>query len=91
MAVRIARNAAGLVLIALGIVGLFLPFLQGILFLVLGIGLVDLEVKHRAHVWLRRRYRCYRGVALRYARLRRGVRRRRQRRRIKASRSPPRP
>jgi len=35
------KKIAGYSLIGLGIAGLFLPFLQGILFIVLGLGLVE--------------------------------------------------
>ncbi|HEX37719.1 MAG TPA: hypothetical protein ENG70_02525 [Candidatus Cloacimonetes bacterium] len=35
------KKIAGYSLIGLGIAGLFLPFLQGILFIILGLGLVE--------------------------------------------------
>lgn len=42
-------------MILLGIAGLFLPFLQGVLFLVIGIGLLDFERKRRVLASGRRR------------------------------------
>ena len=41
---RIVRIVAGALLIAVGIVGLFLPLLQGILFIVLGLGLLSVDI-----------------------------------------------
>jgi len=41
---KAARIAAGVALVLLGIVGLFLPLLQGILFIVLGLGLLSVDV-----------------------------------------------
>jgi hypothetical protein len=67
--------------VVLGIVGLVLPILQGVLFLVLGLSLIDVPLKHRIHVALRRRFRCYRWIALRYRHMQRRLRRRRARRR----------
>ena len=43
-ALRIVRIIAGVVLIVVGIVGLFLPVLQGILFIVLGLGLLSVDI-----------------------------------------------
>jgi len=48
---RIARITAGVALLLLGVVGLFLPFLQGILFLVMGLTLLSTE-SARAKSWL---------------------------------------
>lgn len=42
-------------MILLGIAGLFLPFLQGVLFLVIGIGLLDFDRKRRVLASARRR------------------------------------
>jgi uncharacterized protein len=48
--VRLALMVVGSFLVLLGFVGLFLPFLQGILFLVLGVALLSLasETVHNA-------------------------------------------
>lgn len=46
------RNVAGVLLVLLGIVGLVLPFLQGVLFLVIGLAMIDLPIKHRLHLRL---------------------------------------
>ncbi len=77
---RVVRNAGGVLLLLLGVVGLFLPILQGVVMIVLGLGLVDIEAKHTLHRWLRRRWRCYRSIALRHQRVRRYLRMRRVRR-----------
>ena len=56
---KIARNIAGTLLLLLGVVGIFLPLLQGFLFIALGIGMLDFERKTwvlaRTRRWLRRR------------------------------------
>ena len=55
---RLAILGSGWTFVALGILGLFLPFLQGILFLVIGLYLLSLE-SARARLLrqrLRRRY-----------------------------------
>ncbi len=75
---RLLRNIAGVVLVLLGIVGLFVPVMQGLLFLVLGLALIDLPVKHRAHEALKARFRAYRWVALRHHGFKRGMRRARR-------------
>ena len=67
---------AGVLILILGVVGLFLPFLQGILFLMIGLALIDLPIKHRAHRSLRQRYRWYRGLSLRYMQFKRRWRQR---------------
>jgi uncharacterized membrane protein YbaN (DUF454 family) len=41
--VRISKIVGGVAFILLGIAGLFLPFLQGILFLVIGLSLLSTE------------------------------------------------
>ena len=69
--VHVLRNIAGTVLVLLGVLGLFLPFLQGVLFLVLGLGLIDHPLKRRAHHWFRHRFPPYRAIALRYMRWKR--------------------
>jgi len=48
---RIARITAGIALLILGVIGLFLPFLQGILFLIMGLTLLSTE-SERAKAWL---------------------------------------
>jgi len=59
---RIARIVAGVLLVVLGIIGLVLPFLQGILFIVAGLGLlsVDIPAVRRWRVRLLRRLRQWR-------------------------------
>ena len=58
-ALRIVRIVAGVALVILGIVGLVLPLLQGILFIVLGLGLLSVDIQPvrrlRGHVarWIR--------------------------------------
>ena len=42
---KIIRNLAGAILILLGVLGLFLPFLQGFLLIFLGFGLLDFKGK----------------------------------------------
>lgn len=55
---RILKISLGILLILLGIAGLFLPILQGILFLLLGTLLLSSESKRvrRVVAWLRLRY-----------------------------------
>lgn len=60
------RNVAGILLVVLGILGLFLPFLQGILFLVIGLALIDIPLKRRIHDRLHNRYGWYRRIAHRH-------------------------
>ncbi len=43
---KIVRIAAGIFLILLGIVGLFLPVLQGILFIAMGLFLLQKEIPY---------------------------------------------
>jgi len=45
------KITAGVGLLVLGVIGLFLPFLQGILFLVMGLSLLSTE-SPRAKAWL---------------------------------------
>ena len=49
---RAGKITLGVLLLVLGVVGLFLPFLQGILFLVMGLSLLSTE-SPRAKAWLR--------------------------------------
>ena len=48
---RLVRITAGISLLVLGVIGLFLPVLQGILFLIMGLTLLSTE-SPRAKVWL---------------------------------------
>ena len=48
---RIGKLTLGVLLLVLGVVGLFLPFLQGILFLIMGLSLLSTE-SQRAKAWL---------------------------------------
>lgn len=72
---RLVRNTCGIVLVLLGVIGLFVPVMQGLLFLVLGLALIDLPVKHRAHEALKARFRAYRWVAMRHHAFKRSLRR----------------
>lgn len=56
-AARLARIVGGFGLIGLGIIGLFLPFLQGIAFIVLGLLLLSREYHwaRRLLDWVRRK------------------------------------
>jgi uncharacterized membrane protein YbaN (DUF454 family) len=49
---RLTKIVAGVALLVLGVIGLFLPFLQGILFLIMGLSLLSTE-SPRARAWLR--------------------------------------
>ena len=69
--VRGLRNIAGVLLIVLGVISGFLPILQGWVFIVLGLGLIQHPLKHRVHAWLSRRSKAYRALAIRYLRARR--------------------
>lgn len=55
---RILRNAAGWLFLILGILGLFLPILQGFLFIFVGILLLspDIPLFKRLVKWLGKRY-----------------------------------
>ncbi len=59
---RLVRNGLGIVLLLLGFAGLVLPILQGWLMILVALSLIDLPIKHRAHVWLLR-WRWYQKVA----------------------------
>lgn len=48
---KYARLTAGVLLLVLGVIGLFLPFLQGILFLIMGLSILSTE-SPRAKAWL---------------------------------------
>ncbi len=78
--IRVLRNVGGVLLLLLGVVGLFLPVLQGVLFLVLGLALIDVPQKRQLHRWLQR-YRWYRWIATRHHAIRRAWQRRQRRRR----------
>lgn len=49
-AIRVARIVGGVAFLVLGVIGLFLPFLQGILFLGIGMALLSQE-SERARRW----------------------------------------
>jgi hypothetical protein len=51
--VRLAKIVAGLLLLPLGIVGLFLPFLQGVLFILIALALLSSEIPFMRR-WKRR-------------------------------------
>ena len=65
------RNLAGVLLIMVGVISGFLPILQGWVFIVLGLGLIQHPLKHRLHVWLSRRSKTYRALAIQYLRAKR--------------------
>ncbi len=60
LAFRIGASIVGVVLILLGIVGLFLPFLQGILLIALGLSVLSL-VSKRARRLLERLKSWFKG------------------------------
>ncbi len=60
---RIVTTVGGLILILLGIVGLFLPILQGILLIVAGLGLLSIG-NERLRNWIRRVKKRYFGQEL---------------------------
>lgn len=64
---RLTRIIAGFILIGLGIVGLFLPFLQGIAMIVAGFLLLAREFHWARRVleWAKRRWSSVRGVGAR--------------------------
>ncbi len=53
------RIVAGSTLVGLGIIGLFLPLLQGVLFIVIGLSLLSTESERarRLHQWVRSYWR----------------------------------
>lgn len=55
---RLTKTIAGLSLFVLGVVGLFLPIVQGVLFMLLGLAVLATENRHARHVveTLKRRY-----------------------------------
>ena len=63
IALRVGRIVAGVLFIVLGVVGLFLPVLQGILFLIAGLTILSTEstVARRCLTWLRARLPRHRG------------------------------
>ena len=44
MYIKILKNIAGIILIGIGIVGLFLPIIQGVLLIILGLFLMGIKV-----------------------------------------------
>lgn len=56
--VRIIKLVIGWAFVVLGVLGLFLPFLQGILFLAIGLAILATEQvwAHRLLTWLRHRF-----------------------------------
>jgi len=48
------KNTAGALLILIGIVGLFLPILQGVLFITLGFTLLEFHRKAELIAWLKK-------------------------------------
>ena len=62
---RLVRNGLGIVLLLLGVAGLVLPVLQGWLMILVALSLIDLPIKHRAHVWLMR-WRWYQRLAAKH-------------------------
>ncbi len=48
---RLGKITLGVLLLVLGVIGLFLPFLQGMLFLIMGLTLLSTE-SPRAKAWL---------------------------------------
>ncbi|MGE5515392.1 MAG: PGPGW domain-containing protein [Bacteroidota bacterium] len=57
-AVRAGKIALGWVFLVLGVLGLFLPILQGVLFLAIGLAILATEQvwAHRLLTWLHRRF-----------------------------------
>lgn len=57
-ALRIAKLVIGWFFVVLGVVGLFLPILQGVLFLAIGLAILATEQvwAHRLLTWLRHRF-----------------------------------
>ncbi len=62
---RMLRNLGGILLLLAGIAGLVLPILQGWLMILIGLSLIDLPIKHQAHVRLLR-YRWYQRLAAKH-------------------------
>ena len=57
-ALRLGKLALGWAFLVLGVLGLFLPVLQGVLFLAIGLAILATEQvwAHRLLLWLRRRF-----------------------------------
>lgn len=57
-ATRLGKIVLGWVFLVLGVLGLFLPVLQGVLFLAIGLAILATEQiwAHRLLTWLRRRF-----------------------------------
>lgn len=64
---RVARIVAGFALIGLGIIGLFLPFLQGIAFIVAGLLLLSREFHwaRRLLDWAKQKWSSVRAASAR--------------------------
>ncbi|MCD6288384.1 MAG: hypothetical protein J7M12_04640 [Candidatus Hydrogenedentes bacterium] len=48
---HVARLVVGVLLVLLGIIGLFLPVLQGVLFICMGLALLGVDKKKLARAW----------------------------------------
>lgn len=73
---RLLKNIVGLFLILVGIVFGFLPILQGWVFIILGLSMIEHPWKHAAHQWLARESRFYRLASAMYFRTKRRMARR---------------
>lgn len=69
---KVLLHIAGIGLILLGIVGLFLPVLQGVLMILAGIGLLSMG-NERVRIWVRGLGRKYPRVADYFRRIKRSV------------------
>ena len=76
------RNSAGILLIILGIIAGPIPIVQGWVFVVLGISVIEHPWKHRLHAWLAQRFQLYRRVSLAYFRVRRKFKERHRRKQL---------
>lgn len=47
------KNSIGFTCIAIGVIGLFLPFIQGILLITLGFSILECEKKHKLKEWVK--------------------------------------
>ncbi len=56
---RVLRLAAGFALLALGVVGLFLPVLQGVLLILAGLAVLQRDIPWAGRLigWVKRRFR----------------------------------
>lgn len=53
MYVKILKNIAGIVLVGIGIIGLFLPIVQGVLLIILGLMLLGIK-KEQIKGWFKK-------------------------------------